>query len=197
MAVRGSRESRSASRSRDEETRKSAVRMSESATTPATAQCSFEGDREDGGEEEPVARPAREDARAPASARTATRRLTASARSRSASSSARAGARGARGVRGSRPRGSAAGPEAAVQLLERRARALRVVGRGDDAGARLADEAGRRAVGRHGGQDRALGGEVLEHLPRQDALAAPAGVGDEQEQRLRVALQLERRRRGT
>ena len=59
-------------------------------------------------------------------------------------------------------------------------------------GGRLADQRGRRAVGRHERQDRPLGGEVLEHLAAQHALAAPAGLGDQEQQRLRVALELER-----
>ena len=67
-----------------------------------------------------------------------------------------------------------------------------VVGRRDHARARLADQVGGGAVGRDGGEDRPLGGEILEDLPGEDALAAAARVGDQQQQRLRVALQLER-----
>src|SRR4051794_19889342 len=67
-----------------------------------------------------------------------------------------------------------------------------VVGRNDRAGARLAEEVGGGAVGRHDGEDRALRSEILEDLPRQDAFAAAARVRDQEKQRLRVALQLER-----
>ena len=56
----------------------------------------------------------------------------------------------------------------------------------------VADELGGGTVGRDGREDRPLGGEVLVDLPGQDALAAPARLGDQEEQRLRVALQLER-----
>jgi len=48
-----------------------------------------------------------------------------------------------------------------------------------------------RARRRHRGQDRAFRGEILEHLSRQDALPAPAGLGDEQQERLGIALQRE------
>ena len=51
---------------------------------------------------------------------------------------------------------------------------------------------GRRAVGRNDGEDRAAGGDVLVHLPRENALAASARLGDEQQQRLGVALNAER-----
>ena len=70
--------------------------------------------------------------------------------------------------------------------------AVDVVGRDDDAGAGLADQLGSCAVGRDNGEDRAAGREVLENLPREHALAATARVGDEQEQRLRVALVAQR-----
>ena len=62
----------------------------------------------------------------------------------------------------------------------------------DDARARVAHELGRGAVGRDDGEDRPLRREVLEDLPGQDALAAAAGLRDQQQQRLGVALQLER-----
>ena len=63
----------------------------------------------------------------------------------------------------------------------------------DDAGAGLADQLRGGAVRRHGGEDRPLGGEVLEDLPGEHALAAAARLRDQQQQRLGVALQLERR----
>src|SRR5205085_9796729 len=69
---------------------------------------------------------------------------------------------------------------------------LDVVRGRDDRGARLAEELRRRAVGRHRREDRPLGGEVLEDLPGEDAPPAAAGLRDEQEERLRVALELER-----
>ena len=56
----------------------------------------------------------------------------------------------------------------------------------------LPDQLGGRAVGRHDGEDRPLRREVLEHLAREHALAAPGRVGDQQEQRLGVALELQR-----
>ena len=71
--------------------------------------------------------------------------------------------------------------------------ALDVVGRRDDPGTGLADQLGGRAVRRHGGEDRPLGREVLEDLPGEDALAAAARLGDQEQQRLGVALELERR----
>ena len=48
------------------------------------------------------------------------------------------------------------------------------------------------AVGRHDGEDRPLGREVLEHLAAEHALAAAARLRDQEQQRLGVALQLER-----
>ena len=79
-----------------------------------------------------------------------------------------------------------------MELLERVPDAVDVVRRDDDARAGLADELGGGAVRRNDGEDRAAGGEVLEHLPGEDALAAPARLRDQQQQRLGVALQLER-----
>ena len=66
--------------------------------------------------------------------------------------------------------------EPRVQLDERGSDPVDVVGRDDDAGARLADQVGRGAVGRDDGEDRASGRDVLEHLPGEDALAAPACI---------------------
>ena len=79
-----------------------------------------------------------------------------------------------------------------VQLAQRARDPVDVVGRDDDARARLADQLRRRAVGRHDREDRPLGREVLEHLAGEHALAAAAGLRDQQQQRLGVALQLER-----
>ena len=70
--------------------------------------------------------------------------------------------------------------------------AVDVVGRDDDAGAGLAHEVGGGAVRRDGGEDRALGGEVLEDLPGRARRPRPRDLGDEQEERLGVALELER-----
>ena len=83
--------------------------------------------------------------------------------------------------------------EALVQLGERPLHRLDVVGRRDHAGSRLADQGGGGAVRRHGSEDRPLGREVLEHLPGEHALAAAACVGDQEQERLGVALELERR----
>ena len=105
-------------------------------------------------------------------------------------------ASGARAVAATRPR--AASRSAARRATspsssaERGADPLDVVGCDDDAGPGLADQLGGRAVGRHDREDRPLGGEVLEDLAREHALAAPGRVGDQQQQRLRVALELER-----
>ena len=65
-------------------------------------------------------------------------------------------------------------------------------GRDDDAGAGLADQLGGCAVRRHDGEDRPLGGEVLEDLPGEHPAPAAAGLGDQEQERLRVALELER-----
>ena len=69
---------------------------------------------------------------------------------------------------------------------------LDVVGWSDDAGTGLADQVGGRRRPRHEREDRPLGGEVLEDLAGENALAAAARVGDQEQQRLGVALQLER-----
>ena len=121
--------------------------------------------------------------------RAAQRRLSRS----SATSSARAARpRRSRSSSPSRRRLQGARDEPCVELRQRAAQSGDVVRCGHDAGARLADQLRRGAVGRHGGEDRPLGGQVLEDLPREDAAAAAARLGDQQEQRLRVALQLER-----
>ena len=80
--------------------------------------------------------------------------------------------------------------EALERLLDRGG----VVRRGDDPGACLPDQLGCGAVRRHRGEDRTADGDVLEHLPREDTPPTPARVGDEQEQRLGVALERERGR---
>ena len=79
-----------------------------------------------------------------------------------------------------------------MQLLERAPDRRRILRRGDDAGARLADQLGGGAVRRDDREDRTADRDVLEDLAREDAFAAPSGLGNEQEQRLRVALQRER-----
>ena len=94
-------------------------------------------------------------------------------------------------VRERRPSSAPVAP-ARVQVAQRGRDALDVVGRDDDAGARLADQLGGGAVGRHDGEDRPLGREVLEHLAAEHALAAAARLRDQEQQHLRVALQLER-----
>ena len=66
--------------------------------------------------------------------------------------------------------------------------------RHDDSRSGLADQIGCSAVGRHRGEDRTPCRDVLEHLPREHALAASAGVRDQQQEGLGVALQGERRR---
>ena len=55
----------------------------------------------------------------------------------------------------------------------------------------LTDQLGGGAVRRNGCQDRPADRDVLEHLAGEDALAAPPCLGDEQQKRLRVALQRE------
>ena len=79
-----------------------------------------------------------------------------------------------------------------VQRDERVANRGHVFRPRDDARARVANQLGRRAVLRHDREHRPLGGEVLEHLPRQDAAAAAAGLGDQQQQRVGVALEPQR-----
>ena len=81
-----------------------------------------------------------------------------------------------------------------MELVERLPDRGRVVGRRDDARPRLPDQLGSRAVGRHRGEDGPPHRDVLEHLPGEDTAAAAVGLGDEQQQRLRVALEGERRR---
>ena len=81
---------------------------------------------------------------------------------------------------------------ALVQRAQRADHAVDVVGRDDDARAGFADQLGCGAVRRHDGKDRPLRGEIFEDLAAQHALAAPACLRDQQQQRLRVALQLER-----
>ena len=65
-------------------------------------------------------------------------------------------------------------------------------GGADDPRPGLPDQLGRGSVGRDGGEDRPPDRDVLEDLPREDALAPAACVGDQQEERLRVPLQRER-----
>ena len=65
-------------------------------------------------------------------------------------------------------------------------------GRRHDPGSGLTDEIRRGAVGRHSGEDRALGREVLEHLPRQHSPPTSARFGDQQEESIGVALERER-----
>ena len=69
------------------------------------------------------------------------------------------------------------GPPAPVELLERRSDRRRIVRRGDDTRAGLADQLGRGAVRRDGRQDRAADGDVLEDLAREDALPRPSASG--------------------
>ena len=65
-------------------------------------------------------------------------------------------------------------------------------GRRHDPGSGLTDEIRRGAVGRHSGQDRALGREVLENLPRQHSAPTSARFGDQQEESIGIALERER-----
>ena len=60
-------------------------------------------------------------------------------------------------------------------------------------GAGLPEQLGGGPVGRDEREDRPLGRQVLEHLAGEDAPAAPARLGDQEQERLGVALQLERR----
>src|SRR5262249_28159509 len=62
----------------------------------------------------------------------------------------------------------------------------------DDAGADLPDQVGGGAVRGDDGEDRALGGNVLEDLAGEHAPSTPAGLGDQEQQRVRGSLQLER-----
>ena len=180
--MRGNRPSRRSSRSSANAQTKRSESTSESATSPATVQWSFANvtvkivarkkkldTRLIGAIMRAIAAGAR---RAPPRAPRA--RLAPVTRRRAPARRARPPASGA-----------TIAASAAVSAVD-------VVRRDDDAGARLADQVGRRAVARHRREDRPLGGEVLEHLAREHALAAAARVGDQQQQRLRVALELER-----
>ena len=69
---------------------------------------------------------------------------------------------------------------------------LGIVRCGDDAGAGLTDERSRSSVGWDGSEDRPFGGEVLEDLSREHAFAPSVRLGDQEQQRLGVPLQLER-----
>ena len=122
----------------------------------------------------------------------------ASVRSSSASSSTRA-------ERDSRSRSAGPSTEPSSRPARQRACRPRIASRiaGTSSGATtipapgLPDEPGRRPVRRNAGEDRPLGGEVLEDLAREHAAAAAARLGDQQQQRLGVALQLSERRRVT
>src|SRR5262249_16068782 len=63
-----------------------------------------------------------------------------------------------------------------------------VVRSDDDAGPGLPDQVRGRAGRRHRREDRTLGGEVLEDLPRQYRGAAVAGLGEQEQERLGIAL---------
>ena len=76
-----------------------------------------------------------------------------------------------------------------MHALERGLKTRDVVGGNDDSGSRLPDQRRRRAVGRDRGENRALGRQVLEDLAAEDTLPSPVRFGDEQEERLRVALE--------
>src|SRR5581483_10413060 len=81
---------------------------------------------------------------------------------------------------------------AVAQVGERTLDSVDVVRGDDDAGAGLLEEPGGRAVRRDDGEDRALGGQVLEHLAGEHAAPAATCLRDEQEERLRVALERQR-----
>src|SRR5579884_3988241 len=85
-----------------------------------------------------------------------------------------------------------AGPPALVQRAERGADRLLVLGACDEAGAAFPDQRGGGAVLGHDREDRTLGREILEDLAGEDAASAALGVGDQQQQRVRLALQAER-----
>ena len=154
--------------------------MSESATAPATLQCTFSNVQQKSVARKkklvtlPHARRSRP-CRSSASSSTRVRRETF-----------------ARHSPAELGRLERAGTPAVAQRRQLAGDPVDVLGRDDDAGAGLAQQLGRGAVGRHERQDRPLRGEVLEHLPGEHAAAAAAGLGDQQQQRLGVALQLER-----
>src|SRR5689334_2995617 len=79
-----------------------------------------------------------------------------------------------------------------MHLDERGADAVHVVRRSDDADAGVADELRGGAVRRDDREDWPFGGDVLEDLPGEDAAAAAGRLRNEEEQRLALALQLER-----
>ena len=82
-----------------------------------------------------------------------------------------------------------AGPPLLVELGERGRDPVDVVRGDDDAGAGAADERRGLPVRRHHGEDRPLGGEVLEDLAREHAAPATVGLRDEQQEGVRVALE--------
>ena len=153
-----------AGRRRTRQRNPSAVRSARK-TEPATFHCTF-------------AKVAQKTA---ARKKNGTRRALASQsrlQSSSASSSTRACRESARRCSSVRwPSLQLPGPPARVQAQQRLADPLHVVGRDDDARARLAHELGGGAVGGHGGQDRPLGGQVLEDLPARDDPPAAAASG--------------------
>ena len=79
-----------------------------------------------------------------------------------------------------------------MELDQRRSDPIDVVGRDHHARARLANQVGSGAVGRHDGEDGPSRRDVLEHLPGEDTLPSPACIRHEQEQGLGVALEPER-----
>ena len=179
--VRARRRSRRASRSSVHMTRKPIARMSARLTVPGDVPVHLlEGDAEDRREEEEA------------------RDLHARLRSSSASSSTRVSrasrrrVSGSSGVPSSSPaRQRAWRPSSASRI------AADVVGRRDDAGAGLADQLGGGTVGRDDGEDRPLGGEVLEHLPGEDASPRPPASGISSSSASESRCSSSERRRGT
>ena len=84
-----------------------------------------------------------------------------------------------------------------VQVAQRSGHAADVVGCDDDSGVRGSDQLGRRSVRRHDRENRTLGCQILEHLAAEHPFPAPTRVGDQEEQRLGVTLQLERAASGS
>src|SRR3954454_25316498 len=79
-----------------------------------------------------------------------------------------------------------------MQLEQSVADAGHVIRPGDEAGSGLAHELRRRTVRWDDRKDRPLGREVLEDLAGHHAATPPGRVGDQQQQRVRVALQTQR-----
>ncbi len=93
--------------------------------------------------------------------------------------------RGRERLTGERPR-----PPAVAHARRARARSRRCRRERRRSRHRSPEQRGGRAVGRHERKDRAFCGQVLEDLAREHAPPAAVGLGDQEQERLGVALEL-------